>query len=122
MRTWIQQKPKSHCCGQIAVAVVAGISLEESIKVVGKKGSTTTKDLAKALRKLGYSCPNRCKKTNPPPELAIAQLKRPSRKSGWHWVVVDGDRIWDGTNGNSLGQVSWLKGEKITSYLPITKI
>ncbi len=115
---WIQQPPKP-ICGQVAVAVIADISLEESIKVVGKKGSTTTKDLVKALRKLGYKCPDRCKKM-PKPKLAIGQLHR-KNFSGWHWVVVSDNKIYDGINGNPDGTVSWPLDWRITSYLPITK-
>ena len=29
----------------------------------------------------------------PRPPLGIGQLKCSNRKSGWHWVVVDGDKI-----------------------------
>ena len=120
MRTWIEQKPKSHNCGPIAVAVIAGVTLEESIKAIGKTGSTTTKQLAEGLRKLGYNCPNRCRQM-PKPPLAIAQVKSPTRKSGWHWVVIDGDKIYDGINGKPDGTVRWASGERITSYLPLTK-
>ncbi len=121
MRTWIKQEPKSHNCGPIAVAVIAGVTLEESIKAIGKKGSTTTKQLAKGLRALGYDCPDRCKKM-PRPPLGIGQLKCSRRKSGWHWVVVDGDKIYDGVNGRPDGTVMWDSCCKITSYLPVTKI
>jgi nitrogen fixation NifU-like protein len=119
MRRWIRQDPKTKCCGQIAVAVVAGITLDEAIKLVGKKGTTKTKDLVKALRKIGFSCPDRCRKM-PMPPLAIAQMRSPYRKSGWHWVVVDGKKIYDGCSGTPDGTVKW-HGGKMTSYLPITK-
>jgi len=117
MRTWIKQPDGKKQCGQIAVAVVAGITLNESILLVGKKGCTRTKDLVTALRKVGYQCPNKCRKM-PRPHLAIAQLHHPNRK-GWHWVVVDGDKIFDGTNGNDRGQVVWKNSWRMTSYLPI---
>ena len=121
MRTWIQQPKNKKICGQIAVAVIAGISVDEAIKVVGKKGCTTTKDLASALRKLGYTCDNRCKpfRKLPFPKLAIAQLKSPTRRSGWHWIVIDSGRIYDGINGTSDGKVRWIDGSKITSILEI---
>lgn len=120
MRSWIKQDPKKHNCGQIAIAVIGECSLEEAIKIVGKKGSTTTKDLAKALRKLRFRCPDRCKKM-PKPLLGLGQLRSSSRKSGWHWVVVDGDKIFDGANGFPDGRVHWKDDWKITSYLPIYK-
>jgi hypothetical protein len=119
MRKWVKQPDDSHQCGQVAVAVVAGITLEQAIRVIGKKGRTTTKDLVFALRFLGYKCPRKCKRM-PRPPLAIAQLHNP-KKSGWHWVVVDGDKIFDGVNGNDRGQIIWGYGRKMTSYLPITQ-
>lgn len=122
-RKWIQQPLGKNQCGQVAVAVIAGISLEESIKVVGKKGCTKTKDLVAALRKLGFKCPDRCKRVThltSPISLAIAQVhSHPRRRSGWHWVVLDGDKIWDGMCGNRSGHVSWDSDWKITSYLPV---
>lgn len=117
---WIKQPEKSRICGQIAVAVIAGISVEDSIKLIGKRFGTSTKDLAKALLKLGYKCPNRCKRLKEKPKLAIAQVHKPVRKSGWHWVVVHENKIYDGIDGNPDGTVNWTKGQKITSYLPIT--
>ncbi len=119
MRRWIKQPDDSNQCGQVAVAVVTGITLKQSIRIIGKKGCTNTKDLVFALRFLGYKCPRKCKKM-PRPPLAIAKLRAPDRKNGWHWVVVDGDKIYDGIDGNERGQIIWKYGWKLTSYLPIT--
>jgi hypothetical protein len=116
---WIKQPEKSRICGQIAVAVITGISVEESKKLIGKNFGTNTKDIAKALRKMGYKCPNRCKRLKEKPKLAIAQVRKPSKKSGWHWVVIHEDKIYDGIDGNPDGTVNWIKGQRITSYLPI---
>lgn len=125
MRQWIKQPYGKNQCGQVAVAVIAGIPLDESIKLIGKKGCTATKDLVKALRSLGFQCPDRCKQM-PRPPLGIAQLHYPSRKrnrtwsANWHWVVVDGDKIFDGSShGNPDGTTKWLRNWKMTSYLPI---
>jgi len=121
MRTWIQQLPKKKNCGVIAVAVIAEIPVNVAAEYIGKDGATTTKQLAKALRKLGFQCPNRLQRI-PRPLLAIAKLSNPKRKGGWHWVVVDGDNIWDGQTGNPDGTVNWESHWRMTSYLPITKI
>ncbi len=124
MRKWIKQPEGQKVCGQIAVAVVTGITLKQAIRIIGKKGCTTTKDLAFALRFLGYECPKRCrgwKSVSAFPKLAIAQLHRPKYR-GWHWVVIDGDKIFDGVNGNDRGQIVWNKDWKLTSYLPITQL
>jgi hypothetical protein len=120
MRQWVEQPIGTNTCGQVAIAVLAGISLEEAIKLVGKKGCTSTKDLVKALRSLGFKCPNRCKKM-PRPTLGLGQVRCPERKSGWHWVVVDGIKIFDGTNGDTNGNVIWGHTWKMTSFLPITE-
>lgn len=120
MRTWIPQNPKKKNCGVIAVAVIANIPVNVAAEHIGKDGATTTKQIVKALRKLGYKCPDRLR-AKPKPELAIAKLIDPKRKSGWHWVVVDGDKIYDGINGNADGTVNWKDGWRMTSYLSISK-
>ncbi len=119
MRTWIEQKPKKKNCGVIAVAVVASIPVNVAAEHIGKDGTTTTKQLVKALRKLGYKCPDRLKRM-PRPPLGIAKLTDPKRKN-WHWVVVDGDKIYDGINGKDDGTVNWKDGWRMTSYLSISK-
>jgi len=120
MRTWIEQKPNKKNCGVIAVAVVASIPVNVAAEHIGKDGATTTKQLAKGLRSLGYKCPDRLQRI-PRPPLAIAKLKIKARRSGWHWVVVEGDKIFDGINVKPDGTVNWEKEDRITSYLPITK-
>lgn len=119
MRRWIRQEPKSHNCGPIAVAVITGVPLEKVYEVIGKKGNTSTKDVARGLRKLGYSCPRRLQR-EPRPELGIAHLRYKGERRS-HWVVVDGDKIWDGIYGNSKGNVNWPDGARMTSYLPVLK-
>jgi len=118
MRRWIYQPYNTNLCGQIAVAVVAGISLEKSIELFGKQGCTRTKELVKVLRQIGFECPDKLqrKRTN----LCIAKLTYPNKRS--HWIVMDGDKIFDGCNGNEHGSVTWNSDWKVTSYLPITKI
>jgi hypothetical protein len=53
----IYQPPGSSLCGQTCVAMLAGISLEESISAFnGKRGGTLTRDVVDAFRKLGIHC------------------------------------------------------------------
>jgi hypothetical protein len=121
MRSRIAQYPAKKNCGVIAVAVIAGITVDEAAKAIGKTGCTKAKDLAKGLQALGWACPSRCKRM-PRPPLGIGHLKIPTRKSGWHWVVVDGNKTWDGGQyGNPDGTVNWPPGWRITSYLPVWK-
>lgn len=115
---WKRQGSKRNC-GQIAVSVVAGKSLKEIYKIIGHDSGTDTWELARALRKLGFRCPSRLRRMKQRPQLAIAKLHAPYMKSHWHWVVVHGDRIYDGVWGTSAGTVKWKRGLRITSYLPI---
>lgn len=48
----VEQPEGSRICGQCCVAMVAGIPIDEAINTVGKRGSTTWKDLRGALRTL----------------------------------------------------------------------
>ena len=126
MRHWINQPEGSKLCGQIAVAVVAKTSLKKVIKLIGHEKATTTRELAKALHALGYKCPMRCvriSKNVPISNLAICHL-RTDRKSGWHWVVKDGIRFYDGCVKECFGkrgEVDWPSHWRITSFLPITE-
>jgi len=116
---WIKQYNKPNC-GQIAVAVISNKSVREIYKLIGHDGYTGTKDLTKALRKLGFKCPNKLRRLNKRPKLAVAKLSHPLAHS-WHWVVISNNKIFDGNYGNKSGKVNWKKGWKITSYLPIKK-
>ena len=116
---WKKQHNKPNC-GQIALAVITNKPLREIYKIVGHDNYTKTKDLVKALRKLGYTCPSRLKTLKESPELAIAKVSH-KLKYNWHWVVVDKDKIYDGVYGTSSGKVKWKRGHKITSYLCINK-
>lgn len=120
MKKWIRQPLDKKICGQIAVAVIAECSVEEAIVAIRKISYTKTVDLARGLRRLGYSCPDKLKVMKHPPKLGIGKLSYP-RKRNWHWVVFDGRKIFDGINGNENGTVNWQEGWKVTSYLPIKK-
>ena len=118
MKTWIAQPPNKKVCGQVAVAVITGKPLDEVIRVIGKKGCTKTKDIVKGLRKLGSHCAGKVQRMKGTVPLGIAQVRKKGR-SGWHWVVIEGDKIWDGHFGTPDGTVVWPEGWRITSYLRI---
>lgn len=107
-------------CGVIAVSVIADCSIKKAIEVIGKNGRTSTKDLIRGLKKLGYVCSKRLKHLKERPKLAIAKLSIPNTHH-WHWVVIYKDKIYDGVHGNKKGEVNFPKGYRITSYLPIKK-
>ena len=120
MYKWKKQ-PARPICGQVAVSVIANCSIEKAIKVIGRKSYTTTKHLAKGLRKLGFKCPLRLQRLKKRPKLAIAKLTKGTHRN-WHWVVIYKDKIFDGNYGNRFGNVKWKRGWRLTSYLPIERI
>lgn len=118
---WVKQPDGSNLCGQVAVAVVAGISLEKSIELFGKKGCTRTKDVVRVLRQLGFHCPDRLSRKFPLQKVKIAKLCYPNSNRS-HWVVYNENKIYDGINGDKDGNVIWGPKWRITSYLPISKM
>jgi hypothetical protein len=131
----IRQPDGSSLCGQIAVAVVTGLPLDEVIErgFAGHRGKTNTRRVKQALRRFGVECGDKLERTRRT-DVAIARLSyapRPSwsrkrreyverRPSTGHWVVVDEGRVWDGIFGDSRGDAEWPDGAKLTSYLPLT--
>ena len=117
----ISQPPGSSCCGQACVAMIAGISLKDSISVFGKGGETETREIVAALRKLGISCGDkliRMKKGINPPLCCIMVLHYdgvPIRH--WHWVVYYYGLYYDPGEGIGIGYKS---GVRITSFLPVS--
>lgn len=57
----IHQPKGSRVCGQIAVAHILGISLEQSLDLFGHCNCTSPKDVARVLRAQRYRCPTRLK-------------------------------------------------------------
>jgi hypothetical protein len=114
VRERIVQPPKTRLCGQIAVAVIADITLEEAIERVGHRKGTKTRALVGVLRDLGFICPDRARALQTPPPLGLAIMRQKGRRGGnWHWVVVEDGRIIDGVEESD----DW----RITSYVPVYK-
>jgi hypothetical protein len=126
---WMQQPPGSSLCGQTCVAMIAGITLDESIESFGgKRGGTRTKELVAALRKLGINC------GDPPlvringqcyPDTCIVKLhiNHEDYKKSTHWVIWHEGRYYD---PSLIGQYTlncykgkYPEGIRPTSYLPI---
>ena len=57
----VTQPPNSKLCGQCCVAMLAGITLDESIQIIGHQKGTRTKDLVKAFQKLNIKTAARLK-------------------------------------------------------------
>lgn len=123
---WRPQPPGSRLCGQVAVAALAGVTLEEAVHAVGHRHGSRTRDLVRALRSLGLEpLAERCRRMDRP-AFGLAQVHLPGF-SGWHWVAVDGAYVYD---GNERGPVAfplyeaaaarqYRPGARVTSYLPV---
>jgi hypothetical protein len=103
--------------------MLAGVNLEESVKVFGHTKGTTTRALAKALWFLGLESCFRLipfKKESTLPRLCILKQVWPGERN-WHWVVYNNGLIYCPTNGiyeYADGQA--YTGGKFTSYLSLT--
>jgi len=121
----VLQKPKSSCCGQCCVAMVAGITLKASYKVFGTKGATTTKSVRRALDKLGYEVNERLKTFRneaglPSPCMLVLRFPKEVQRCG-HWVVYHNSLIYCPSLGiYSFSALSARDGVKCTSYLGFT--
>ena len=123
---YIPQPIKSYCCGQCCVAMAAGVDLDEAFQAVGKKGATSTKALAKALKHYGIN--GQKTKLTPIrgdlsrlPETAILKVKLAWKKRNWHWVLKHGGKIFDhGKHGViPIGDFAKIRSREITSYLEV---
>lgn len=106
---WIEQKDRM-TCGQCCIAMIAGISVKKACEIIGHSHGTKTKELAKALRKLGFKCKNSLK-IEEPEFLAIVKQSIPGT-SNWHWVVFYNGNYYDAAKG--INPKLW-NGRKYTS-------
>lgn len=106
------------------------ISIEKSIELVGKNGSTTTKDLARVLNQNGFECDSRLTRTTMNcglPELCIVKLKFDDQSTG-HWIIWNAraKTFHDPSYNNAADKwdyYRWLsmssRNARITSFLKI---
>ena len=119
------KQPTDYTCGQTAVAMVAGVSVDKVRKIMkaghskrhwfGEK--TSTKDLVRALRILKVRSRrkiHRLKKNEILPYFCIARMQITGQR--WsHWVVFKGKEIYDPAWGKN--PTDWPAGFHPTSYL-----
>ena len=102
-------------CGQIAVAMLVDRPLEDITEVIPHSHGTRTKELVRALRHFGYSCPDRMQRK--PIDFGLAQLHM--SKSGWvirgswHWVAIGFGVLYP--IPVKLGRVSWSGTDRNTA-------
>jgi len=134
MKHFVKQPEPSNLCGQSCVAMIAGITLDESIKVFGKRSGTYTKDVITALQKLNISCGDkliRISKTQKKSDFCMVVVRAKKFKRYDHWVVFKDGQYYDPAIGiaNDLNgdfhdpiayKLQWYEFERHeTSYLPI---
>jgi hypothetical protein len=115
-------------CGQIAVAMLVDRPLEDIAEVIPHSHGTRTKELVRALRHFGYSCPDRMKRR--PIDFGLAQLHVSESgwviRGSWHWVAIGSGMVWDGQEYGPILFADYQKqatnsGHRLTSFLPVIK-
>lgn len=118
----VQQRPGG--CGLACFAMITGLSLDESERLVGKKRGTRTKDLVIALRKLGYKCQDKLQRinfVNPSPcPGSLVKVVWPDKRS--HWVLVAYNGVYDPADPYKCTLDYSECGGVVTSFLPIRKV
>lgn len=115
---WVVQPEGMGVCGQVAIAALTGLPLSEVYELVGHKHGTKTRELVRVLRGLGFITANNCR-SRVRPWTGLAQVHQRHRYGGWHWVALDGERIYDGVNGKPDGTVEWPDNWRMTSYCEV---
>lgn len=113
----VRQPNNSNLCGQACVAMIAGISLSESIMLFNSRGETFTRQLYNALRKRGISCSDKAVriKNNNKPKLCIVLIHYAGCKDT-HWCVWNNNKYYDPAYGI---RKKLTKGERETSFIKI---
>lgn len=117
----IRQPPKSYICGQCCIAMVAGVPLAESVKVVGHKNCTGTKTLRRALSHFGVETAPKLQRVTPKtqfPKLAIVSCCWRRGRRPKHWMVYSEGRLLDPSADESGSPKPMI----ITSFLEIKHV
>ena len=124
----INQPEHSSTCGQACVAMIAGITLDGSIKLFQSKSLTRTKQIVKVLHQLGFKCKDKLERFGSrfilhTDGIYLFKLTH-NNKKGSHWVIWNGkENCWyDPLRQNKLHRdYHWIHKETMypTSYLQI---
>lgn len=98
----VKQPTRKSLCGQATIAMIAGITLEESIEHFGHKKSTRYKEYTQVLSKLGVAFNSYKKVDNRRnlelPKTAIIRMHKTGRKGG-HLIAYHDGRFYDPIEG-----------------------
>jgi hypothetical protein len=114
----LRQPEDSSLCGQTCVAMLAGVSLEESIKVFDTKGGTKTKQVLATLKHFGVKCGDLTRLKNGVKKSPICIVKLHFKDcDDTHWTVYNCGIYYDPDLGVVAGYPKeWVRE---TSFLPI---
>lgn len=113
----VKQPKGSSLCGQACVAMLAGVSLEESTETFRTKGCTRYKALIQALRQLGVESAEKWKMGHPTGDAIIRFTNQELGCS--HWVVFFKGKYYDPAGGVYRKLPKCLRKAKATSYLSV---
>lgn len=88
-------EPNPLACGQAALSMMSGVSVEKIFELVNTEKETTLKDMKMALTKLGISYKNErveVKNKSDLPRVALLSLETPKC---WHWSLFFDDKFYD---------------------------
>ena len=121
----VSQKTNTLICGHCCVAMISGYPLSDVIDFIGHDRGTSTKELTRVLRKIGFSCSRRAKrigKYSILPDLCILISRSANNNKGnWHWILYNKGKIYDSRCRKPHEYEKYIKRKKvrITSYIEI---
>ena len=81
--------------------MIAGVSIDESVKAFGTKGCTNTPDVISALRKLNIPCGEKLIRIGKTQKSSLCMVTLHARKDKkyLHWVVYENGLYYDPASG-----------------------
>lgn len=114
----VLQPEGSSLCGQACVAMLADITLDQSITIFKRRGATTPKEVVSALHALGIKCGDKLllARNHEMPPICMAKLHFAWDTAHTHWTVYNNGTFYD----PAIGIVKeYPEGVRLTSFLPI---
>lgn len=119
----------SKLCGQLCVSMLCRISVEKSIQLIGKKGSTTGSDLIKAINALNFKTDRLTRLSGTRkislkyeyysylPDICIVKLRAKGIKSS-HWALIYHGETYDPDPPERYGRT--VGYEYISAYIRVS--